>query len=138
MQSKKIFLIDPLAKLALEKDGSLLWALTAKAAQIDCYLLFAEDLFLTNSGLPKLKLWQFSGSINSEQFSVEEFKLTKSSYEQIQTGDELLMRLDPPFDSRYLKILWLLDILDNRGLKVKNSPAGILAYNEKNLASFTR
>ena len=41
------------------------------------------------------------------------------------------MRIDPPFDTRYLRYLWMLRYYSTHGIKVMNSPDGILKYNEK-------
>jgi glutathione synthase len=41
------------------------------------------------------------------------------------------MRIDPPFDTRYLRYLWMLRFIQGKGVAVLNSPDGILKYNEK-------
>ena len=48
------------------------------------------------------------------------------------------MRLDPPFDSRYLRYLWMLKLLEEEfAIRVINRPTGILIHNEK-LFTLTR
>ena len=49
----------------------------------------------------------------------------------LEKGDFLHMRMDPPFDTRYLRYLWILGIFERRGVHVLNSPRGILNNNEK-------
>ena len=44
------------------------------------------------------------------------------------------MRIDPPFDTRYLRYLWMLKFYQDLGIKIVNSADGILKNNEKLLA----
>jgi glutathione synthase len=50
---------------------------------------------------------------------------------ELQKTDLIHMRLDPPFDSRYLRILWMLDDLSEKGIRILNHPRGIMLFNEK-------
>jgi len=44
----------------------------------------------------------------------------------------LHMRIDPPYDQRYQRYLWMLDYLEKQtGAKVLNNPIGIMKHNEK-------
>ena len=44
------------------------------------------------------------------------------------------MRLDPPFDTRYLRYLWMFGFIEKLGAKVINAPQGISKNNEKIMA----
>ncbi len=48
--------------------------------------------------------------------------------------DVTLLRIDPPVDERYLHTTYLLDLVEWRGGRVANRPAGIRALHEKLLA----
>jgi glutathione synthase len=128
---RHIFYIDPLEKLNLKKDSSLLLALTAQAQGHDCHLVFEKDLNWSTGALA-VKASRFQGQLDG--FYLKEFSLTQVSMLSPQSGDILHMRLDPPFDGRYLRYLWLLDQWERQGVRVINRPRGIMQFNEKLLA----
>jgi glutathione synthase len=59
------------------------------------------------------------------------FETTETKVIDLNSQDLIHMRLDPPFDSRYLRILWMLDNLCQQGIQVLNHPRGIMLFNEK-------
>jgi len=128
---KHILFIDPLTKLALEKDTSLLLALTLKENNIPTWLLFEEDLYWNNSSDPlEINVHDFSGSIDSHYY-LNDFRLLDKKRITLDAGDIVHMRIDPPFDLRYLRFLWILNAMKKNGIRVINDPEGILCYNEK-------
>tara|TARA_Y100001970_G_scaffold274834_1_gene375222 strand:+ start:524 stop:1480 length:957 start_codon:yes stop_codon:yes gene_type:complete len=128
---KHILFIDPLDKLVPKKDSSLMLALTLKMMGIETYLLFEPNLFFTNKEPENLKVFSFEGSFKEGSFYLESFQLKDPIYTRLEKGDFLHMRIDPPFDTRYLRYLWILGIFERRGVHVLNSPEGILNNNEK-------
>ena len=128
---KHILFIDSLDKLVIKKDSSLMLALTLKKMGQDVYLMFEENLFFTNKKLEKIKLFEFSGRFKENSYYIEEFLLGDPKKLSLNKDDVLHMRIDPPFDTRYLRYLWILDLFEKRGVKVFNSPKGILNHNEK-------
>ena len=130
---KEIFFIDPLEKLNIKKDSSLLWALTAKERGREAYLLFEEDFYFSNTSNERIfRLYEFKGDYDSQSFYVLNFERTSAKDLAIEKEDVLHMRIDPPFDSRYLRYLWMLESLRKQtGVCIKNAPQGILYKNEK-------
>jgi len=128
---KHILFIDPLEKLVPKKDSSLMLALTLKMMGIETYLLFEPNLFFTNKDAENLKLFSFEGNFKKGSFYIDSFELKDPIYTSLERGDFLHMRIDPPFDTRYLRYLWILGIFERRGVHVLNSPSGILNNNEK-------
>lgn len=128
---RHIFYIDPLEKLNLRKDSTLMLALTAQAQGLECFLVFEKDLNWSNSVLV-VKATRFEGSFDG--FYLKDFRATATALLTPQSGDILHMRLDPPFDGRYLRYLWLLDQWERRGVRVINRARGIMQFNEKLLA----
>ena len=128
---REIFYIDELKKLTVKKDSSLLMALTAKEQGKDVYLLFENDLFYNNTTKNELTLYRFTGSFVKNQFYIEEFSITESEQIELLAGDRIHMRLDPPFDSTYLRNLWILKMFQRDGILISNNPGGILLFNEK-------
>jgi glutathione synthase len=126
-----VFYIDPLEKLNTKKDSTLLLALTMQAAGVPCRVLFEKDLAWGN--LPSVMVThRFEGALNGSY--ITDFRLTGEETWTPAKGQTLHMRLDPPFDGRYLRYLWILDQWERQGVRVLNRPRGIMQFNEKLLA----
>ncbi|HLT21969.1 MAG TPA: hypothetical protein VKZ84_00930 [Bacteriovoracaceae bacterium] len=128
---KHILLIDPLENLNIKKDSSLMLALSMKERGIETYLLFEKDFSLQNITKPHLKVYDFDGAYKEDGIYLENFALKEGKVVALHHDDTLHMRLDPPFDSKYLRILWMLDHFHSYGIKVMNAPRGIMHFNEK-------
>lgn len=128
---RQLLLIDPLEKLNIKKDSSLMLALAMKRRGIECYVFFEKDFAIHNQGTQKLTVHTFTGSLKQDGIYLESFETTGSQVIELNSQDLIHMRLDPPFDSRYLRILWMLDDLCQKGIQVLNHPRGIMLFNEK-------
>ncbi len=127
---KHIFFIDPVEKLVPKKDSTFLMALTAKKKGIEAYFLFEKDFFIgTDKGLA-FDVYEFDGQIE-ENFYISNFKLGEKRSVNLDQNVVLHMRIDPPYDSRYQRYLWMLDFLMGKGVDVRNNPLGIMKNNEK-------
>lgn len=132
--SRHLIFIDPLEKLVTKKDSSLLLAHTLKAQGLEVYILFEGDFSYTNKGWPSLRLWSFKSVLDEDTLYLKSFEVVSEEFKKLEVTDTFHFRLDPPFDSRYLRILWMLRAFEERGLKVVNSARGLLLANEKILA----
>lgn len=128
---KHLFLIDPLDKLVIKKDSSLMMAQTFKEKGEEVYLLFEKDFYLTNGELETFEVWQFAANFKADSFYLEKFDLTNSKKLKLDKNTIVHFRLDPPFDTRYLRIAWMLDGLVQKGVRVTNNPKGVITHNEK-------
>lgn len=128
---RHFFLVDPLDKLYVSVDTSLLLATTMKNMGLEVYILFEKDFFIDNQKKSSFHAYSFSSEMDENLYKHYEFKLAEVRSFLWQEGDVLHMRLDPPFDSRYLRILWMLKSLKGHGVKVVNDPEGIMLFNEK-------
>ena len=126
---KHIIYIDPLEKLNLKKDSSLLLALTLKSQGFETYLLFKNDLFWSQPSF-SLSCFSFDGKVRDD-FYLEAFKLGAKHKIKLHKTDVIHMRLDPPFDHQYLRALWLLENYHLDGVKIINSARGIMNNHEK-------
>lgn len=126
-----IILIDPLSKLSIKKDSTLLLALSMKMQGTEVYLLFEEDFYYCNRGSINWKVYSFDGELEQENFYLKNFKLTQSKELLVDKNTCVHMRLEPPFDTKYLKYAWLLKSLEASGISVINSAQGLLLHNEK-------
>jgi glutathione synthase len=128
---RQLLLIDSLEKLIIKKDSSLMLALAMQKRGIETYVFFEHDFAVHNQGVQKLRVHSFKGSLKDDQIYIERFDTIDEKVIELTTSDVIHMRLDPPFDSRYLRILWMLDHLVSMGIKVMNDPRGIMIFNEK-------
>ncbi|MBL7666080.1 MAG: hypothetical protein JNM93_13170 [Bacteriovoracaceae bacterium] len=128
---KHVFFIDPLEKLNTRKDSSLLMALTFKNAGKEVYFLFENDFYILNHGLPTLEVYEFDGKFHEGGAYLSSMSLKGKVTTKLEPKDVIHMRLDPPFNGRYLKNLWLLDFLHHQGVRIVNNPKGIMYHNEK-------
>ncbi len=129
---KHILFIDPLEKLVPKKDSSLQLALTLKEMGKEVYLLFEKDFYFANHELPVFDCYEFRGAFVEHSPYLDNFFLEGSKKVLLNEETILHMRIDPPFDTRYLKYLWMLKALKTKfGVKVVNDPEGILVHNEK-------
>lgn len=128
---RHLLLIDPLSNLNIKKDSSLMLALALQRRGIETYILFEEDFAIHNSGPQKLKVHRFKGELKEDKIYLASFEIVDTEEIELTKSDVLHMRLDPPFDSRYLRVLWMLDHLVSLGIKVMNDPRGIMQFNEK-------
>ena len=106
--AKHILFIDPLTKLNPKKDTSLMMAQTMKEMGVEVYLLFEEDFYLSNKSKNIFKVFNFSGEFEVDGFYLKNFKLESDVFIELLKTDVIHMRIDPPFDTRYLRYLWML------------------------------
>ena len=106
-------------------------ALALQKRGIEAYVFFESDFAITNQGKQKLTVHTFKGEIKEDGFYMSGFETTGQKVIELDENDLIHMRLDPPFDSRYLRILWMLDNLAEMNIKVMNHPRGIMLFNEK-------
>lgn len=132
---KHIFFIDPLEKLNIKKDSTLMLALTSLQRGIDAYLLFEKDFYISNDGPQTLKAYKFTGSFKEDGHYLESITTVDDLFLTIDHSCTIHMRIDPPYDSRYQRYLWMLDFLSEKtSCSVLNNPLKIMKYNEKLIA----
>lgn len=128
---KHIMFIDPIEKLNPKKDSTLMLASTMKMQGMDVALLFEKDFFVNNQAVAVFRLYDFDSQFYEDGAYLKNFTLKESDLHQLQKSDVIHMRIDPPFDTRYLRYLWMLRYYQQKGIKVMNSADGILKFNEK-------
>lgn len=127
-----ILFIDPLEKLNIKKDSSLMAAISFKKLGKEVYLLFEEDFYVNNLKETSLKVYDFEGEMKEDGYYLEKFSLKGHKEVSIGKGDTLHMRIDPPYDMRYHRYLWMLDFISQAsGCQVVNNPVGIMKRNDK-------
>ena len=136
--SRHFLLIDPLARLDIKKDSSLLLALTLQQTGCEVYVFFESDFAFDNGCPLQVRATRFQGELAQDGIAIASFELVDQSPFELFASDLIHMRLDPPFDARYLRVLWLLMAWQKQaGVRVLNDPRGIAIHNEK-LAAYGR
>lgn len=97
------------------------------------FLLDEADLAWGNRPTP-LRVRGIDGSFEDGGHYMKNVTAVGESYETPGKGDIVHMRLDPPFDTRYLRALWLLEEWEGQGVRVINRPRSIMRWNEKLVA----
>lgn len=131
VNNRHILFIDPLEKLLIKKDSTLMLALSLQQSGLETLLLFENDFYCSNTGHSQIDTYSFSGEYEEDGIHLKEIKLLNKKTISFTKNDILHMRIDPPFDSRYLRYLWMLKSIKLSGVKVINNPEGILLFNEK-------
>ncbi|MDB5037824.1 MAG: glutathione synthase [Bacteriovoracaceae bacterium] len=123
---KALMIADPIEKLKPAGDTSLFISQSLLNKKIETYFATAEDLVWEHSEVfvhAKKVLSSEKGRApllgSSEKFGILDFKL-------------LFIRKDPPFDSSYVKLCWLLKPFENE-IRIVNRPSVLLDHHEKML-----
>lgn len=102
------------------------------------FVMFEDDFCIQNSEKNELTVYEVKGTFCEDSYYLNSFELSKKSTLNLSPLDTIHMRIDPPYDSRYHRYLWMLEFLQHScGVKVVNDPVGIMRNNEK-LAAFKR
>lgn len=127
-----ILFIDPLEKLNIKKDSSLMAALSFKKADKEVYLLFEEDFYVNNLSETSLRVYDFEGKTRGDGYYLDGFSLKDKKEIAVGEDDVVHMRIDPPYDMRYHRYLWMLDFIRHAsGCQIVNDPVGIMKRNDK-------
>ena len=130
------FLIDPLASLKPKKDSSL--ALMVEAARRGHQVSIFElgDVSLENGAIfaQATALRVAQEVLTSSTVSPHVVPLGPARRVSIEQFDRVFIRKDPPFDSQYLALTYLLDRPGHDGRFI-NAPRGIREVNEKLFAT---
>ncbi|MCB0357489.1 MAG: hypothetical protein KDD40_10795 [Bdellovibrionales bacterium] len=130
--TRHILIIDPIEKLVVKKDSSLMLALTLKQAGHDVYLTTVNHLSFQNTTAPQIEVFTFNGKFADDGCYLNEFSMdSQAQLLPVAANCCFHMRLDPPFDLKYLRTLWLLQALKLYKCQVVNDSEGILLHNEK-------
>ena len=126
MNHKLAFLTDPLGSLIPRKDSTLAMMEAAQSRGHLVYHLEQSDLFVTTEELlVRATRLQLTGSTHRWYRVVEEVVLPVTEL------DAIFMRKDPPFDMEYVYSTYLLEMAEQKGVRVLNRPSSIRDSNEK-------
>ena len=125
MAKKKLAVImDPIAAIAPEKDGTLGMLLEAQSRSYELTYFQQEDLRIING------IAMGSGrNLNVEDNTTSWFSLSEENEIPLSDFDVILMRKDPPFNTEYIYTTYILDLAESLGVLVINSPQSLRNFN---------
>jgi len=112
---KFALLINPLAQLKLEHDTSLALYNAALVRGWDCVYFTQKDLFCRNG-----EAFAQMATLNGPR-----------GIEPLSSFDIIFMRQDPPVTTEYIYATYALELAEQAGVLVVNSPRGLRDVNEK-------
>ncbi|MCH9639725.1 MAG: glutathione synthase [Betaproteobacteria bacterium] len=124
---KLAFILDQLESIKPHKDSSYAMIREAAARNHQVFIMHQKDLILRNNTV--------SGFARNLTFTTAEDKHWYQTGDittiPLQEFDAVLMRKDPPFDMEYIYSTYLLELAEDQGAYIINSPRSIRDHNEK-------
>jgi glutathione synthase len=120
------FLMDPLPRIAIDKDTTFVFMLEAQSRGHEIYHLDANDLALVRSR-PEAVIRRTAVRRTVD----DHFTLGPPERGPIERLDVLFLRKDPPFDMAFFFDTHIASLVDRRRTLVVNDPRGLREANEK-------
>lgn len=126
MSIKLGIVMDPIQDIHFHKDSTLAMMLAARARGMELFYMTANDLSCIQ-GIPMGRMCKL------DVFDDENHWFECGAFKQrpLTDLDGILMRKDPPFDMNYIYSTYVLDLAENQGVYVMNSPQALRDHNEK-------
>ncbi len=123
---KLAVILDPLEEIKTYKDTT--YAIMREAAKRShgVYALMQGDVFLRD-GLVR----GYARELMLKDDPHDWYQAGESKAQPLKDFNAVLMRKDPPFDMEYVYSTYLLELAEQQGARVVNSPRAIRDYNEK-------
>ena len=119
-------IMDPIEKINITKDSTWAMILAAQKRGWEVRYMQQADLFTSN------------GRVYAESRVVKLFpgkdpwlELSPPRTHELSQCDAVLMRKDPPFDMEYIYTTYKLELAEQRGTLIVNSPQSLRDCNEK-------
>ncbi len=126
---KLAFILDQLESIKTEKDTSYAMIREAAARNHQIFVMHQKDLVWQNdtvTGFARPLTLTDTASQNKHWYQTGEITATP-----LREFDAILMRKDPPFDMEYIYSTYLLELAEDQGAYIINSPRSIRDHNEK-------
>jgi glutathione synthase len=135
-----LFVVDPLDTLVPDIDASIGLMAAAQQRGLAVWCCHPEDLALVDGRVraraTRITLGRRRRGLD-HRWQVEAPWHTPRETRVLDVAaavDLVLLRIDPPVDARYLHTTYLLDLVEDEGVRVVNRPAGVRARHEKVVA----
>lgn len=123
--------MDPINSINIKKDSTfeMIW----QAQQLGWQVLYFEmDDISIDSGIAK----GTARTLHVSQDAAHWFDLGEPKQIELGELDAILMRKDPPFDMEYVYATYILELAEQQGALLVNSPAALRDCNEKAYCSW--
>ena len=126
MNKKVLVIMDPIESINVKRDTTYLLMKAAQEIGNEIFYLMPGSLSI-NTLKPIGRIGKIKILHNKDPFyDISEIKDIELSF-----FDYVLMRTDPPINSTYLYMTYILDMLDEKNIRVINSGSSLRNYNEK-------
>ena len=125
MSFKVAFVMDPLPQLNPKKDSTIAMAEEAIVRGWEVYTIEINALSVGET--VRAVASEFTLALGTEQW----FHVKPAKTMDLSDFDVVMMRKDPPFNMNYIYATYLLEMAEQQGATVVNSPASIRDANEK-------
>ena len=118
--------MDPIGSINIKKDSTfeMIWQAQLLGWQVEYFEM--NDLSIDNG----IALGQ-ARSLTVYQDNQSWYKLAESRQIELGSLDAILMRKDPPFDMEYVYSTYILELAEQQGGLIVNSPQALRDCNEK-------
>ncbi len=118
--------MDSIANIKIEKDTSFAMLLEAQQRGWENYCIEPQSIWL-QGGIT----WARMCRVTVEDNSAGWYQLEDPIEQPLNDLDAVLMRKDPPFNTEYIYLTYLLEQAEAQGLLVLNKPQSLRDANEK-------
>jgi len=119
-----LFIIDPINSLALYKDTTIILMKECLRQEINIFYSTINGISIDSDSNIEVEYQQI-GAINESIVCNDKMK------KNIQYFDKIFIRKDPPFNTNYLNLTYILDHIKSNDIKIFNNPSSIRSHNEK-------
>ncbi|MDC0423294.1 glutathione synthase [Methylophilaceae bacterium] len=119
-----LFIIDPIDSLALYKDTTIILMKECLRQKINVFYSTINEISIDSKINIKVECQQLQ-AINESITSSSKIK------NNIEYFNKIFIRKDPPFDTSYLNLTYILDHIESNDIKIFNNPSSIRSHNEK-------
>ena len=126
MNKKLGIVMDPLTTINIKKDSSFAMMLAAQRSGWELHVMYQADLYTKNES-PRA----FSRTIEVMDDTNRWYETVSEQDIDLCSLDAILMRKDPPFDIEYITSTYILELAENSGTLIVNSPSSLRNNNEK-------
>ncbi len=126
---KLAFILDPLDSIKISKDSSFVMMREAAARNHKIFVIYQADLAWKDN-----RVISFAHNLELIDEVAPDghwYQITERKEIPLQEFDAVLIRKDPPFNMEYIYSTYLLELAENQGACIINSPQAIRDNNEK-------
>ena len=120
------FIIDPIETLNFNKDSSVAMMLASQKRGHKIHVIHTPNIKLNNQ-----QVVAKSSEVVVQEEAEQWYQIESSKTSTLDVFDYVLVRKDPPVDTEYIYITYLLEIAEKNGATVLNKPLAIRNNNEK-------